>query len=669
MALLDFDSARACGMAEPRRVQLQSVHQVPNKKKTVESCPTKRFSLSLGEPTSETCPEFSYSDLLKSSRERAKVKDNPYGEEDEDVDRMKEIARQLEEKYGPKTTKRRHKGGRRWEDYIDRGMGYDETDPFIDNEEAYDELVPSTLTTKHGGFYVNTGELEFRDLSGTDSDDLKGEPRPRRRRRRRAEGPEGPGPPRKEGHRGRKPSAGPPAPVPAPAPPAPEPVAPVVEDPGKASSSSNSSGGANNNNNAVVCTGASAAEEGDAVGRPALPENLPTDLEEVVRRLKQAAHLSADGKCKFFRGPVNQMLLSVELRARELGPAQRSSVFAHLASYLPCTKETLLKRAKKLRLDQEDGKLREPLRRLREAVAERFGTPAGGSNGPATLDDHLRELLCDAVRIKLRCYEVSKMRTQSAEDYLRHFLNAEVRTLWPEGAMTAQTLLQESTSAHSYLTSKPKGNKLSLQQPPLVPAATVPPPTSTPAPPPTPPPPPRKRPATEAPAEEGPQRAEDPGGPFLASHMLDRIIAASLGNFPSSSAAEPTRPTHEPAVSSSLPMQSYGFLEAFKRSLEEGSRAPPPSPLPPQRTRAPEPLEGMKGFPYPAPLQQYPGVVRTRPPPPDRASWRGVPMAHEASLGTPRTQQSRYGYPEGLHGSHYARPAHQGSAPPPSRVP
>ncbi|XP_040212332.1 ubinuclein-1 isoform X3 [Rana temporaria] len=177
-------------MAEPRRVQLSGIpssspfHPSAPKKPRPENqeeteapvAATVRIALSLFEPDQKKCPEFFYPELVRNRQGNGKK--NPSGEnkknfdpfDDEEAERkeVENLARKFEQKY---SNKKKRKD--RVQDLIDMGYGYDDSDSFIDNSEAYDELVPASLNTKYGGFYINSGTLQFRQASDSEDEFVK----------------------------------------------------------------------------------------------------------------------------------------------------------------------------------------------------------------------------------------------------------------------------------------------------------------------------------------------------------------------------------------------------------------------------------------------------------------------------------------------------------------
>ncbi|TNN37345.1 Ubinuclein-1 [Liparis tanakae] len=178
-------------MADSRRVQLTTLppgpvpsepEPAPKPRKSPSAGPraevgrpdpgTVRLELALFEADERSSPEFSYSRLVDSKINctKEKVPLSRFEEEEKrETDEVAAISRKLENLYGdkPKEQQQQQKEDR-IQDLIDIGFGYDDEDSFIDNSEAYDEFVPASITTRLGGFYVNSGVLHFRQVSGAE---------------------------------------------------------------------------------------------------------------------------------------------------------------------------------------------------------------------------------------------------------------------------------------------------------------------------------------------------------------------------------------------------------------------------------------------------------------------------------------------------------------------
>uniref|UniRef100_A0A8C6ESU8 Ubinuclein 2 n=1 Tax=Marmota marmota marmota TaxID=9994 RepID=A0A8C6ESU8_MARMA len=574
----------------PPRESASRAEQPPPPRETV------RLELVLKDPTDESCVEFSYPELLLCGEQRKKIvhTEDPFNDEHREKQEVEMLAKKFEMKYGGKPRKHRKD---RLQDLIDIGFGYDETDPFIDNSEAYDELVPASLTTKYGGFYINTGTLQFRQASDTEEEDITDNQKHKppkvpkikeddiemKKRKRKEEGEKEKKPRKKvpkqlgvvalNSHKSEKKKkrykdslslaamirkfqkekdalkteSNPKVPVTLSTSSLTKPLCAATAlgndvpelnlnstdpelpifvstnehelfqeaenaleilddfdfdrllDAASDGSPLSESGGENGNTTQPTFTSQVMPKV-----VPTLPEGLPVLLEKRIEDLRvvSAAKLfDEEGRKKFFTQDMNNILLDIELQLQELGPVIRSGVYSHLEAFVPCNKETLVKRLKKLHLNVQDDRLREPLQKLKLAVSnvmpeqlfkyqedcqarsqakcaklqtdeerEKNGSEEDDDEKPGKRvigprkkfhwDDTIRTLLCNLVEIKLGCYELEPNKSQSAEDYLKSFMETEVKPLWPKGWMQARMLFKESRSVHNHLTSAPAKKKV-----------------------------------------------------------------------------------------------------------------------------------------------------------------------------------------------------------------
>ena len=81
-------------------------------------------------------------------------------------------------------------------------------------------------------------------------------------------------------------------------------------------------------------------------------------------------------KFKFF----TSHLYRIETESQALLPSTRKIIFTHLAAFLPVGIQTLTKRAKKLRFNEQDDKLKDPINRLREGKKSNYWSYGSNTN-------------------------------------------------------------------------------------------------------------------------------------------------------------------------------------------------------------------------------------------------------------------------------------------------
>ncbi|XP_073680741.1 ubinuclein-2b [Garra rufa] len=361
-----------------------------------------------------------------------------------------------------------------------------------------------------------------------------------------------------------------------------------------------------------------------------------------------------EGRKKFFTLDMNNILLDIELQVQEQPATVRSAVYCHLEAFVPCNKEALLKRLKKLSLNIQDDRLRTPLHKLKLAVCsvmpeqiarynmdcmakvakqhtedgdrngseddddEKPGKRVMGPRKKFMWDDKLRSLLCNLVQVKLGCYELEGQSSLSAEDYLKVFMETEVKPLWPKGWMQARMLFKESRMAHSHLTgntvkkrviptpkAKPKPQDSGALQRPSISVDSTPPSTVQ-----------RQAVSVDAAPQASVQRTLSPPEPICLSDSLDEdLTAPSLDSIShalamlSSAAKDLVQSDSPPTVEVAKPPQS---LHASPHLAKKSTSTPPP-PAPPPSILSSSASPVVKGVSVLSSVQRHSVIPAQRP--------------------------------------------------------
>ncbi|WAQ99138.1 UBN2-like protein [Mya arenaria] len=400
-------------MEGPKRLDFTTVGPVGTEQKKAPTPKTFRLVLDLSDSTDTTCPEFFYSELVKPSSDANKSivnksinnnPDDPFGDDDEE--KMQAIAKSFEDKYN------------------------------------YDELLPETMTTKLGGFYINSGKLDLKEMSDNSEDEFLSPQPVKKNKKRRISSDEDSDGEQKikkkkikdtltvDGDVKKKKKK--------------KLIVPPGEKPfkkpkllkenknGKQSAVSAliKSTSPNMNGERPVENGFSNPSE-NGEGQSHLKSNISMVIESVVAMATQDDSNSQD----------------VEEPKKVVDPES----IPNLPDNLPSGMEAKLNELKIL----VSTNCCSTVNRIMPGLLEKYEEECK----KVAIE---RSALCDVVRVKMNAYSICKPKSQSAEEFCKAFLETEVRPIWLKGWMQTRVLFKESKSAHSIWTNPQKTKKLTV---------------------------------------------------------------------------------------------------------------------------------------------------------------------------------------------------------------
>ncbi|KAL5239599.1 hypothetical protein ACI65C_007009 [Semiaphis heraclei] len=536
-----------------------TVEKKSETKSNSQHSPTVRVQAELFEPTESRYPVFNYQKLLIEEKKRRR-RDHQSNNLEENDESLKQLADHYDQKYGSSGVKKKKKKKTAFYNYSELAAGYDENDSFIDNTEICDEVMPKEVETKHGGYYVNSGSLEFKKVYlSEDSEEIKSS-QPRKRfvntvledsddklpnfavsnnseknsltETKTSETSDNSSCSDEE-KECLKPLCTPTLPVngkvkrkqsvdsdsagsiiptkkkktstvksliqekkvliPECKPSCSKDTQPLSSDEAPVTESNVSS--INDTIESVIYAGCSKppnvslSSENDIVkstqivlnppisidkpvsnGVHNAAEELPEIIVEIIESIKTEAQIAIQNNLNIFSEEINLDLLSLEYQ-KEIITFNAQPVYATLAEHMLCDKKKLVKQVNQL-VDLEEGKISEPIERLKNAIEKIFPsvieqynlecnkildkrTVNGTSNdglkskpGPKRprrkfpWNDEFRTLVREIINIRKTTYSKIR-RSHSIDMFIQQFLNNQIKPLWPVGWMKSTNIVKE----------------------------------------------------------------------------------------------------------------------------------------------------------------------------------------------------------------------------------